>query len=340
MSDAESTGQRVPSSRTGYWRPTTLHDVAARVGVSPRTVSRVVREEGGFSEATRQRVLDAVAELNYRPNAHARGLISGRSSTIGFVAPVISDPFFPELAEGVQRAARAEGLTLLFAISDGDPVTEDEVLSSLEGHRPDGVIIFPAGGPERLTPFLDRGLSMVVVDMDIRHQNAISVKSDLARGTELAVGHLVSRGCRRLAMLADTTLEIRRETFERCVGSSIGGPVVAESEITMEGGRRTMIELLRRRPEIDGVFAFNDVMAIGALQAASELGRRVPDDIAVVGFDDVQMGAVVSPALTTVRIDRERVGREAVQQVIALSEGHVSSRSILLPVDLVVRESA
>ncbi|MEM1335003.1 MAG: LacI family DNA-binding transcriptional regulator, partial [Actinomycetota bacterium] len=127
-------------------RPSTLHDVAAVVGVSPRTVSRVVRDEGGFSEETRQRVLEVVDELGYRPNVHARGLISGRSNTIAFVAPVLSDPFFPELAEGVQRAARAHGLTLLFAMSDGDPVVEDEVLASLEAHRPEGVVIFPAIG--------------------------------------------------------------------------------------------------------------------------------------------------------------------------------------------------
>lgn len=338
MAAADVTSPTPPSGGRG--RPATLHDVAARVGVSPRTVSRVVRDEGGFSEATRQRVNDAVAELGYRPNAHARGLISGRSSTIGFVAPDISDPFFPELAEGVQRAARSEGLTLLFAVYDGDPATQTEVLTSLEGHRPDGVVIFPAPDTDALTPFLDRGLPMVVVDADISHPNAIAVRSDLTHGAELAVGRLLDRGCRQLAMLADDVVdELRREAFVRCVPAGME-PVLIESELTMSGGRRSTIEMLRRRPEIDGIFAFNDVMAIGALQAATELGRRVPDDLAVVGFDDVQMGAVVTPALTTVRIDRERVGREAVRQVMALAGGRADSYDVLLPVELVVRESA
>lgn len=338
MSDqGAATGQ--PRSVRPRTRPTTLHDVAARVGVSPRTVSRVVRHEGGFSAATRQRVLDAVAEMGYRPNAHARGLISGRSSTIGFVAPVISDPFFPELAEGVQRAARAEGLTLLFAISDRDPVTQDEVLASLEGQRPDGVVIFPAGDTSALVPFLDRGMPMVIVDAVIDHPNAISVRSDLATGTEKAVTHLLQRGCTRLAMLADVVHEVRRTTFVATVPADKGA-VVIESDITMEGGRLATVDALRADPAIDGIFAFNDLMAIGALQAAAQVGRRVPDDLAVVGVDDVQMGAVVTPALTTVRIDRARVGQEAVRQVVALSSGEVGSRDVFLPVDLVVRESA
>ncbi|MEL6892482.1 MAG: LacI family DNA-binding transcriptional regulator [Actinomycetota bacterium] len=325
-------------------RPSTLHDVAARVGVSPRTVSRVVRDEGGFSEATRQRVLEVVEELNYRPNVHARGLISGRSGTIAFVAPVLSDPFFPELAEGVQRAARAQGLTVLFAMSDSDPEVQDEVLTSLEGHRPDGVVIFPAaGGPAPLVPFLDRGLPMVIVDTVLHHRNAVSVCSDLAAGAVSAVRHLLDRGCRQLAMLTDFPTrnleQERRQAFLATLPPDME-PVVVESEITLQGGRDATADLVERRPDVDGLFCFNDVMAIGAVQAIQAAGRTVPDDVAVVGFDDIQMGAVISPSLTTVRIDRERVGAEAVQQVVALADGSSTGEMVVLPVDLIERDSA
>ena len=133
--------------RSGARRPSTLHDVAERVGVSARTVSRVVNDEGGFSETTRRRVLDAVADLAYRPNVHARQLISGRSGSIGFLAPTLSDPFFPELAEGVQRAARAAGLMVLLSVSNGDGATQTDVLTEL------GVRVAVQGlWPERLRP--------------------------------------------------------------------------------------------------------------------------------------------------------------------------------------------
>ncbi len=323
-------------------RPATLTDVAARVGVSPRTVSRVVRNEGGCSDETRRRILEVVDELDYRPNAHARGLISGRSGAIAFVAPVLSDPFFPELAEGVQRAARAEGLTVLFAMSDTDAEVQREVLTSLEGHRPDGVVIFPAfGGLDSLTPFLDRGLRMVVVDAEVDHPNAISVRSDLAGGARLAVDHLLDRGCRRLAMLVPQDFDVERQ---RPTGFRASLPddmerILIDAPNTFEGGRAGMAELLAAHPDVDGVFCFNDVMAIGAIQTATAAGKSVPDDIAVIGFDDIQMGAVVSPALTTVRIDRERVGSEAVRQTVALAKGAVVD-PVVLPVELVVRESA
>ncbi len=328
----------------GRVRPATLHDVAAAVGVSPRTVSRVVNDEGGFSESTRARVMSAVERLHYRPNLHARGLISGRSRSIAFVTPVLSDPFFPELAEGVQRAARDAGLTLLFAMSNADPDLQSDVLRELEGHRLDAVVIFPArGGVGPLLPSLDRGLRMVVVDIRIDHPNAVSVRSDLADGARRAVLHLLDRGCRQLAMLTDPPAreieQERRDAFLATIPDDME-PIVVEADINMDGGRRAMAELAARRPDVDGVFCFNDVMAIGALQALADAGRRVPDDVAVVGFDDIQMGSVVSPTLTTIRIDRERVGSAAVEMAQRLSAGGPTPEPTVLPIELVVRDSA
>ncbi len=332
------------TERTGSGRPATLHDVAAVVGVSPRTVSRVVNDEGGFSEATRERVLAAVEDLNYRPNVHARGLISGRTGAIAFVAPVLSDPFFPELAEGVQRAAREAGLTVLLAINEADPEVQAGVLRELEGHRLDGIVIFPArGGAGPLMPFLDRGLRMVVVDVDIDHPNAVSVRSDLADGARSAVGHLLDRGCRQLAMLTDPAERDierdRRDAFLATIPETME-PLIVEADITMEGGRRAMAELSTSRPDVDGVFCFNDIMAIGALRALADAGRSVPDDVAVVGFDDILMGAVVSPTLSTIRIDRNRVGAVAVETVEHLARGGARPEPPVLPVELVRRESA
>lgn len=334
-----SGGGRTTAARA---RASTLHDVAALVGVSPKTVSRVVRNEGGCSDDTKQRILAAIDELDYRPNAQARGLISGRSATIAFIAPVLSDPFFPELADGVQVAARNEGLTVLLAMSEGDADRQSEVLASLEAHRPDGVVIFPIGGDaDLLVPFLERGVPMVLIDSVIDHPNAISVCSDLAGGTQMAVERLVERGCERLVMLGSMTdmqTEPRHTTFlDSAPGTT--QPFIANTDITMDGGRATMSRLLDEHPDVDGVFCYNDVLAIGALQALQAAGKSVPDDVAVIGFDDINMGAVVSPSLTTVRIDRERVGAEAVRQIVALTNGTATGDSVL-DLELIVRESA
>lgn len=324
-------------------RATTLHDVAAHVGVSPRTVSRVVNDQGGFSPATRARVLHAVDELHYRPNLIARGLITRQSNTIAFIVPVLSDPFFPEVADAIQRAARAADLTMLFAISNGDVQTQHDVLSRLEAHSPDGAIVFPCDqDAEQLRPYLDRGMRMVVIDTPVEHPNASVILSDLRSGAHLAVDRLITGGRRHLAMIASslTPPNLRRREDAFIESLPDGAEVIIESVTPdLEGGRSAMNRLLERAPHIDGLFAYNDVTAIGAIEALRASGRSVPDDVAVVGCDDIAMGAVITPSLTTIRIDRERLGHEAVNAVTALVAGEPTESLLVLPVGLVLRDS-
>ncbi len=329
--------------RQGNSRPSTLHDVAAAVGVSPRTVSRVVNNQGGFSEATRARVMQAVNDLHYRPNVMARGMITRRSNTVAFIAPVLNDPFFPEVAEGVQRAAAEAGLTMLFAMSNNDVDTEVDVLSRLEAHSPDGVIIFPTRrAVDHLVPHLDRGLRMVLIDSEIDHPNAACVVSDLRTGAHHAVERLLERGCGRLAMISSAlsggSLRRRETGFYESLPD--GMDLIMEAfDPTFEGGRLAAAALIDRHPDIDGIFAYNDVVAIGAIQALQAAGRSVPGDIAVIGCDDIEMGSVVTPSLTTIRIDGERLGSEAVRALIALVEDDPIDSPQVLPVELVVRDS-
>jgi len=313
------------------------------VGVSPRTVSRVVNDQGGFSEATRKRVMEVVEDLHYRPNVMARGLITRRSDTVAFIAPVLNDPFFPELAEGVQRAAALAGLTMLFATSGNEIDIELDVLSRLEAHSPHGVIIFPSQrAVDHLVPHLDRGLRMVLIDAEVDHPNAACVVSDLRHGAQAAVARLVDRGCRQLAMLSNTHAESM--TGRRLTGfleSLPPGmqPIVEAVDPTFEGGRRVAAALIDRHPEIDGIFTYNDVVAIGAIQALHRVGRSVPADVAVVGCDDIEMGSMVTPSLTTIGIDGERLGSEAVRALVALTRGDPVESPVVLPVELVLRQS-
>ena len=324
-------------------RAATLHDVARRVGVSPRTVSRVVNDEGGFSEATRARVSAVIEELHYRPNLIARGLITRRSSTIAFLAPGLNDPFFPEVAGAVQRAADEAGLTMLLAINGHDSGVECDVLDRLAAHAPVGVIVFPAGADgAHLRQHLDRGTRMVVIDAPIDHPNAVNVMSDLTTGASMAVQHLRSRAAgtsRMIASSASATPRFR-ETGYRAGLTTGATPIIETVEPTFEGGSQAMARLLDDHPEIDGVFGYNDVVAIGALETIRASGRSVPHDVAVVGCDGIDMGAVVTPTLSTIRIDRERLGYTAVETLISLTEGSPTEPCTVVPVELLLRESS
>ena len=325
----------------------TLHDVAAKVGVSPRTVSRVVNDEGGFSEKTRGRVLAAISELDYRPNLLARSLVTNRSNTLALIVTVIDDPFFPELAHGVQAAARSRGLTMYLAVTEDRADLEQELLSRMMSQAIDGAILFPASqsGTEPLH-HAELGLPIVTIDIDFDHPNTCCVRSDLEGGVSLAVEHLRSRGRKHIAMLTNGELPLERRRRERAFralhakGSGYGPAIVVECEATYDGGYRSMQRVLDDHLEVDGVFAYNDVMAIGAISAIKDAGRTVPEDIAVVGCDDIEMSARFSPGLTSIRLDRERLGSEAVSRLIELRDTGIRPDPVTVPVSLVVRESA
>ncbi|MEM7342341.1 MAG: LacI family DNA-binding transcriptional regulator [Actinomycetota bacterium] len=319
----------------------TLHDVADLVGVSPRTVSRVVNDEGGFSDATRERVLDAIAELNYRPNLVARSLVTSQSNTLALIITDIADPFFAELANGIQQAAQRRGMSVFLAVSENDADTESELLGRLMSQAVDGAILFPAShsidGPIH---FARLGLPIVAVDTEFDHDNICCVRSDLEHGVALAVDHLRTRGRRRLAMLTNGNLPPHRRRRENHFRSLVATdtPVVT-ADPTSTGGYEAARTLLDTHPDVDAVFAYNDVMAIGALAAFREADRRVPDDIAVVGCDDIAVGTLLPPALTTIKLDHERLGETAVACLQELLTATTRPDPITVPIDLVVRAS-
>lgn len=330
-------------------KETTLQDVAAQVGVSARTVSRVVNKENGVSEPTRLKVLEAVKQLGYQPNMLARGLITRRSGTIGLVGGGMTDPFFPALAEGIQRKAREAGRTMFFASTDSDPVRQADVLNSLWSHAVDGVIVFPAQDSiEQLTAYARRGLPVVIVDDQAEAPNLACVSFALEEGATLAARHLLGLGRQRLAMIVSSLSPPRRRNrergFLRRLHEAALGAWPAETERllpTLEGGEAGLHRLLDRQPNIDGVFAYNDLVALGAIRAAEARGRRVPEDIAIVGCDDIDMSSLVTPALTTIRLDRALLSEKVTHALNELIENpDVPLAPEILPVELIVRESA
>lgn len=324
-------------------RPPTLHDVAARVGVSARTVSRVVNREDVVSPATRERVLEAIELLGYRPNLLARGLINRRSGMIALMVPSMANPFFPEFGDAVASAAREHGLTLVLTSSEDDAAIQRRLIGDLASHAVEGLIAFGAsGGGQSLHAAAADGLPTVVVNDPATGPNLISVRADMARGARLAAGHLAATGRTTPAMIArrleDAHPHWRENGFTTaCADLEMASIVVEGDADTIEGGRKATETLLRRHPDIDGIFAYNDLMAIGALAACRAAGRTVPDDIAIVGFDDIAMASMVSPALTTVRIDRHQLGQLAVETLVA--SRHARAEPPPLDVELIVRDS-
>lgn len=335
-------------------RPVTLHDVATRVGVSPRTVSRVVNNEDGYSEITRKRVIEAIAELGYRPNLLARGLIGGRTGTIGLVVPQMLDPFFPDLAHGVQSAARSNATTLFLSGTENSPELQQQIFDSMRSHGVDGVIVFPApGGDADILALADSGVAVVVVDQEVVHPAIGLVSSDLLTGAIVAVDHLLDRGHTSVAMIANEVSPTARRIRERGFIDAHArrgltpGPIV-RSTPDVAGGEKATDQILATYPETTAVFAYNDLMASGLMIAARRAGKSLPADLAVVGFDNIQLSELLSPALTTVSIDRTRLGAEAVAMLLSMTDDSASDGSgaehliepLVLPVELIERDSS
>lgn len=329
-----------------------MRDVAREAGVSIKTVSRVVNNQGEISEETRQRVLDAIQRLGFRPSKLARALVTQRTDTVGLILGDISNPFFSEVARGVMDTARAQGYDVFLCNSDYDPQQEIHALYSLADHNVDGMIIFPCWeNEEKLKAFATQFKSLVVVNRVFDpHPGMSLVLNDIRRGARLAVEYLIRQGHTAIGMLAGRAAPLH--LMERVQGlrealTAHGLPVVDEwivnspPNIDTARGYVTARQLLTQYPQVTAVFAYNDLIAMGALQACHELGRRVPDDLAVVGFDDIEFARMVNPPLTTVHLDKYELGRQAVTRLLDMLDDPESEfPPIHLEVELVVRESA
>lgn len=329
----------------------TIEDVAAKAGVSRQTVSRVLNHKGEVAEETRARVQAAIDMLGYRPSAIARSLVSQRTHVIGLIVSDINNPFFSEFACGVLDAAQAKEYDVFLCNSDAKVKSEIRALYSLSDHNVDGVIIFPSWLNEgRLKTFAERHQPLVVINRAFREHPGIGqVLMDARRGARLAVDYLVGRGHTAIGMLAGYAAN--PEIFQRVRGfreamQVHGLPVVDDWIVTVtppvvEQGREMARALLTQYPQVTALFAYNDLLAVGAIQACKELGRRVPEDCAIIGFDNIQLAALVTPSLTTVHVDKYELGRRAVTLLMdMLDNPETEFPPIYLDVELVIRESA
>ncbi|WP_433799438.1 LacI family DNA-binding transcriptional regulator [Actinomycetospora sp. CA-084318] len=315
----------------------TIDDVARAAGVSRQTVSRAMNDKGDISEATRRKVLATIEELDYRPSAFARGMRTQRAGTVALVLPDIANPFFPAVARGVFDAAAARGLAVVVHNTDADADAEAEAGRAIVDAGAAGAIGFFEALDDPALAALGRRVPLVVADRPAPDEAVATVRTDFRAGTRLACEHLAARGHTRLGML-DGAVENKPERRRAFLETNPDDHVVAAPP-TVAGGAAALRSLLARHPGITGVFAFNDLLAIGAVQALRAAGRRAGEQIGVVGYDDITMAALLDPALTTVHTDKYELGRTLVEVLAHRLDGHPAEHRVLAP-RLVVRGSA
>jgi DNA-binding LacI/PurR family transcriptional regulator len=310
-------------------------DVARRAGVSQSTVSLVFsgKAPGRISARTEAAVREAADALGYRPNAAARALKTGAARTVALVVPDITNPFFGGLLRGAQTAARAAGYAVALIDTNNDRDWGAASAEALRAGPADGLLLFEVDPPPRVA-----GSEPIVV-IESESRGHPSVRLDVERGTEAAVGHLLALGHRRIGHVASIhdrpTFRLRRRAVDRLVDRPVAR---VGAEFELDGARDATIALLRAEPGLTALFCDDDVIAAGAYLAARELGRDIPGELSVVGFDGLDIGRVLDPPVTTVVIDAAELGRVAFELLIAQLAGR-RPRSRVLPVALEVRGS-
>ncbi|HML22345.1 MAG TPA: LacI family DNA-binding transcriptional regulator [Aggregatilinea sp.] len=329
-----------------------LEDIARIAGVSRSTVSRVVNDDPNVSEQTRQRVLEVIEEHNFTPNVAARSLVTQRTRMLGIYIPYLvgnlfSDPYFPMFIQATTARANDQDYDVMLWLKSSTITMDHLRRRVLDNRMADGLILASTPRNDRLTDLLlERGRTFILNGRPWEHEDSINyVDTSNVRGAQQAIEHLVRLGRRRIATVTgridlnsgyDRLIGYRRGLEE--MGLELDSKLEADGDFTEVSGYLGMRKLLPEKP--DAVFVASDHMAIGVLRAIREAGMTVPDDIAIVGFDDMPFATLANPQLTTVRQPVQRLGYLAAEGLIGLLENTITPPyQVSLPTQLVIRES-
>ncbi|AXG82056.1 LacI family DNA-binding transcriptional regulator [Streptomyces paludis] len=332
-------------------RPVGIKDVAGAAGVSVGTVSNVINRPDSVTEETRRRVLSAIERLGYVRSESARQLRAGRSRILAVLVLDMANPFFVGVASGAERSARAAGLGVMLCNSAESPAEEAAYLTLFSEQRVRGVLVTPADMSGRnLDAFRRHGIPFVFVDRVVPSADGCSVSVDDVNGGALAVRHLLRRGSRDIAYVSGpmhlTQCQNRRDGALRAL-AEVGLPPAAlrhveAARLDVTAGRDAGARLLGMAPRPTAVFCANDLLALGVLQTLYHAGVRVPEDIALVGYDDIEFAAAAAVPLTSVRQPARRLGGAAADLLIEETGDDAAAhrhRRIVLQPELVVRAS-
>lgn len=334
----------------------TIYDVAKMAKVSPATVSRVLSgSDYPVREALRKRVVEAAKKLNYSPNTLARNLKSNTSNDIGVIIPTISNPFYSSVILGIEKEADKRGYNLLLCNTFRDVEKEKRYLQSLYEKQVKGIII-STWGAKNVEEYINKGLEFVLLDQKIDNLECSFISFDCFRGAYMAVEYLIANGHRKIAFVSTPlTRWTRKETFNGYKAALTDNGIDVneeyllignhEKEVQEEGfefinGKLMADEFIKRKLDATAVLAVNDMTAFGFIQQMYVYGKKIPEDISVVGFDDISFSKMFSPPLTTVQYPAYEVGRLAAMLLLDKISGHNhSTMNVKLNPKLIIRDS-
>ena len=326
----------------------TIKDVAELVGVHPSTVSRVINDDSRISEKTREKVFLIIKKLGYTPNAIARGLKTKRTHTLGMLIPDITNPFFAEIARGVEDAANKNDFNIILCNTDDRLKKERTYLEILRGKRVDGLILGTAHIKDKSILELEKNnFPYILVSRNIEELDKNCVIVDDEAGGIMATEYLIKLGHRRIAHITGP-LKIR-SALNRLKGYKLAlkkygieyrDELVGEGDFRIKGGYQVMKRFLKLAEPPTAIFAANDLLALGAMQAIQKKNFHIPEDFSVIGFNDIELASFVYPPLTTIRQPMLEMGALAVKMLIKIiEEGEFNQGKVILKPELIVRES-
>ena len=328
----------------------TIRDVAQHVGVSPMTVSRVINDSALVNPETRRRVEEAISELGYVPSRLARGLSAKRTGTLAVIVPDVANPFFTLIVRGAEDVARRAGYRVILCDTRADLGVEREVVEEMIAHRVEGILIAPVSdrSREHLRRLARFAVPFVLVDRTVPDISADAVLGDSAEGAQRLVEHLLSLGHRRIGLIVETdevsTARDRRRGYEAALaaaGLPVDPALIAEATVDPAGGFVGMRRLLELDDGPTAVFTVNNLVALGAIEAVRAARLEVPDDVALVCFDDIEYASRLYPFLTVMEQPAETFGTLGTQLLVERIEGRAPDRTrvVVLPAEFVVRRS-
>lgn len=340
----------------------TIKEIAAEAKVSIATVSMVLnKKDKKISEATREKILYIAQKYNYTPNTMARSLITKQTRTIGLVIPDIVNPFFPEIARGVEDKASEFGYSVIYCNTDDKIKREDKYIKVLTEKMVDGIIFAHSSDRQMGFDSLDKcKVPIILIDRDYDNRNVIGrVIVENKEGAYMATSYLLDRGYKNIAYIAGSittaTAIGRLEGYNQALADrniTVKNSFIKVGEYKMQWGIEAVEQLLNENEPIDGIFCGNDLIAIGAIKKLKERGLNVPGDVGIVGFDDIYLASLVEPPLTTIKQPNYEMGYKAAELLIKNiekmrldrikyenKEDLVQENTLLLPTELIVRKS-
>lgn len=329
-----------------------IEQIAADLNISSASVSRALNDRPGVSQALRTRILERARELNYTPNMMARGLVTSQTFTLGFFVrekPELSaqtDPFYGKVLQGVEQVSAASEYHVAIGILTSDILNTPSDFRFVRERRIDGMVL---AGPDIPTDFIlamkATDIPIVLVDNKLAHSSIDCVNTDDEAGGYAAARHLIACGHRHIGVISGPkhwhSNARRVNGMQRALSESeLSQPIVHVERTTIESGEKAAAQLLKSHPDVTAICAVNDAMALGAIRAARRQGRQIPDDLSVVGFDNIDWAQLNDPPLTTVHIPKQQLGQEAARRLLGLlGDRNARPVEVVVSTELVVRQS-